>query len=335
MWQVNNTINKVILDKFHIKIIIPLFDFIIKLRENSYDRENFEDFEKEVSVLLNANFPIVIFQKKIKGKECYKLILNLLKTKTLEQLQDQKIIFESQNSSINAGNYSLLPENIPEELYRIFSQILYVQCFDEDKCWEYIQTGFKYKKTDFHNNFKTENIGRTICSLCDTDTVIAKSNGFVEHFLPRNRFPYLSMNANNLITSCNACNLGEEGKGAGSVYPICSPFNRQIGDNIIYNIEIDKITITSREGNIAIENYLDLMKLNNRFATKSVYNSSIVRLNAEISSHQQLSKLISVDNLLSYFINSLESRKNEGSYFFKKNYFGDNYKEYMEQLKSL
>ncbi|WP_016989160.1 hypothetical protein [Flavobacterium sp. ACAM 123] len=335
MWKVSNTRNKVILDKFHSKIIVPLFDFIIKLKENSYNRVNFEDFEQEILKLLDPLFPKNIFKIKHNEKECYKLILDLLNSKTLNELKEQKIMFESQNSSIDAGNYSLTHENVPDEFYRIFSNILYSKCFDDDACWEYIQTGFKYKRTDFHNNFKTENRNRTICSLCDTDTVIAKSNGIVEHFLPRNRFPYLSMNANNLITSCNACNLGEEGKGAGSVNPIWSPFSRQIGDNIIYNIEIDKITITPREGNIAIDNYLDLLKLNNRFSTKSVYNSSIVRLNAEISSHQQLSKLISVDNLLSYFTNNLESRKNEGSYFFKKNYFGDNYKEYMEELTTL
>jgi hypothetical protein len=335
MWKVSNAKNKVFLDKFHSKIIVPFFDFIIKLKENSYSKGSFEDFEKEVSKFLNANFPIVIFQKKYNGKECYELILDLLKTKTLEQLQEQKAIFESQNNSINAGNYSLTPDNIPEEFYRIFSQILYVQCFANDECWEYIQTGFKYKRKSFHSNFKTENEERTICSLCDVDTVIAKSNGIVEHFLPRNKFPYLSMNAYNLTTCCNACNLGEEGKGSGSVNPIWSPFSRQIGENLKFNIEPDKIVITPRIGNIAVDNYIDLMKLNKRFSTESVYNTSIIRLNAEISNHNKLMKFMNPDSLLAYFIENMEVRKNEGFYFLKKNYFGENYKEYLEELKTL
>lgn len=335
MWKVSNAINKVFLDKFHSKIIVPLFDFIIKLKENSYSEVSFEDFEKEVSKFLNANFPIVIFQKKYNGKECYNLILDLIKTKTLEQLQEQKEIFESQNNTINAGNYSLKSENFPEELYRIFSQILYAQCFDDDECWEYIQTGLKYKRTDFHENFKTENKDQTICSLCDVETVIAKSSGIVEHFLPRNKFPYLSMNANNLTTCCNACNLGEEGKGSGSVNPIWSPFSRQIGENLKFNIESDKIVITPRIGNIAVDNYIDLMKLNKRFSTHSVYNTSIIRLNAEISIHNKLIKFINPDSVLAYFIENMEARKNEGFYFLKKNYFGDNYKEYLEELKTL
>lgn len=335
MWKVSNNTNKGFLDKFHSKIIVPLFDFIIILKEDSYSKVGFCNFEKEVSKLLDANFPIVIFQKKYKGKECYELILDLVITKTLEQLQEQKTIFESQNNSINAGNYSLTPVNIPEEFYRIFSQILYVQCFDNDECWEYIQTGVKYKRKSFHSNFKTENEERTICSLCDVDTVIAKSNGIVEHFLPRNKFPYLSMNANNLTTCCNACNLGEEGKGGGSVNPIWSPFSRQIGGNLKFNIESDKIVITPRIGNIAVDNYIDLMKLNKRFSTESVYKTSIIRLNAEISNHNKLIKFMNPDSLLAYFIENMEVRKNEGFYFFKKNYFGENYMEYLEELKTL
>ncbi len=45
--------------------------------------------------------------------------------------------------------------------------------------------------------------------------------------------------------------------------------------------------------------------------------------------------MISVDDLLSIFIKNLEVRKNEGFYFLKKNYFGDNYKEYLEELKTI
>lgn len=333
MWKVSNKTNKEYLDKFHSKISIPLFDFIIKLKENSFDKADFECFEKEILKYLDTNFPKIIFNKKYKAKECYELILDLLKSKTLEQLQGQKTIFESQNSSINAENYSLTAEYVPEELYRIFSNILYVQCFDDDECWEYIQKELKYKRKDFHSNFKTENEERTICSLCDVDTVIAKSNGIVEHFLPRNKFPYLSMNANNLTTCCTACNLGEEGKGTGSFNPICSPFSKQIGDNIAFNLKPDKILVSPRKKSQDIDNYIDLMKLNKRFSTKSVYNTAITRLNAEISMHSRLSKKMDVDDLLSFFIDGLEDRKNEGFYFLKKNYFGDNYKEYLEELE--
>jgi len=335
MWKVSNNKNKEFLDKFHSKISIPLFNFIIKLKENSYSKVDFEGFEKEVLKLLNTNFPIVLFKKKYKEKKCYELILDLLKANTLKELKEQKLIFENENRRINAGNYSLTPDNVPEELYRIFSNILYVQCFDDDKCWEYIEAGVTFYRKDFHSNFKSDNKDRTICSLCDTDTVIAKSNGIVEHFLPRNKFPYLSMNANNLTTSCNACNLREEGKGPFSVNPIWSPFSRQIGDDIKFKIEPDKILISPRIGNIAIDNYIDLLKLNNRFSTKSVYNTSIIRLNAEISMHNQLSSKMSVDDLLSFFINNLEVRKNEGFYFLKKNYFGDNYEKYLEELKTI
>lgn len=335
MWKISNATNKEYLDKFNSKIIVPLFDFIITLKENSFTGVNYQDFEKEINNILGSDFPIIIFKKKYKGNECYELILDLLKTLTLKQLQDQKKIFEIQNASINIGNFSLKAKKVPIELYRIFSNIFYSQCFDENDCWEYIETGVKYKRADFHENFKDDNNDRSICSLCDTDTVIAKSNGIVEHFLPRNKFPYLSMNANNLTTCCNACNLGEEGKGMGSVNPIWSPFSRQIGDNIKYNIEIDKITISPRKGNIAIDNYIDLLKLNKRFSSKSVYNTSIIRLNAEIALHKQLLKMFSEDELLSIFIKNLEKRKNEGFYFLKKNYFGENYKEYLEELKTL
>ncbi len=252
MWKVSNNKNKEYLDKFNSKIIVPLFEFIITLKVNSFTGVNYQDFEKEVNNILGSDFPKIIFKKKHKGNECYELILDLLKTIALKKLQDQIEIFESQNASINIGNFSLKAKKVPKELYIIFSHILYSQCFDDDDCWEYIETGVKYKRTDFHDNFKVDNNDRSICSLCDTDTVIAKSNGIVEHFLPRNKFPYLSMNANNLTTCCNACNLGEQGKGMGSVNPIWAPFSRQIGDNIKFIIETDKIVISPREGNIAV-----------------------------------------------------------------------------------
>jgi len=335
MWKVNNKTNKDFLDNFQSKIIVPLFDFIIKLKGNSYKEVSFKDFEKEIFKFLDPNFPIVVFKKKYKQKKCYELILALINTNTLKELKEQKAIFKTQNNSINSGNYSLTPENTPDELYRIFSNILYAQCFDNDDCWNFIQTGLKYKRKAFHSNFKSENEDRTICSLCDVDSVISKSNGIVEHFLPRNKFPYLSMNANNLTTCCNACNLGEEGKGTGSINPIWSPFSRQIGDSVKFNIKPNKIVISPKNGNIAIDNYIDLMKLNKRFSTKSVYNTSITRLNAEISLHKKLSNTISVDDLLSFFIHNIEERKNEGFYFLKKNYFGDNYKEYLDELKTI
>jgi len=47
MWKVSNKTNKDFLDKFHFKILIPLFDFIIKLKEDSYSKASFEDFKKK------------------------------------------------------------------------------------------------------------------------------------------------------------------------------------------------------------------------------------------------------------------------------------------------
>lgn len=335
MWKVKNNINKGFLDRYNTKIIEPIFDFIIALKEKSYSSTDYSDFESEIDGHLDKDFPKIIFKKKYKSIECFGLILSLLKTQTLDDLKKQKEIFVQQNISINAGNYSLNSEKVPNELYRIFSNIFYTECFDDDDCWEFIESGLKFKRTDFHNNFKSENEDRTICSLCDIDTVIVKSNGIVEHFLPRKEFPYLSMNANNLTVACNACNLKEEGKGSDVINPITSPFSKQIGDEIKFDIKNLKIDLTPIRSDQAIVNYIGLLKLNNRFASKSVYNSAINKLNSEISTHNQFSKYASTEELFSLLIENLEKRKDEGFYFLKRNYFGENYKEYLEELKTI
>ena len=266
-------------------------------------------------------------------KECYILILELVESNTFQELIIQKKNFKIQNNSINIGNYSIPPLAVPEELYRIFSNILYEQCFVDKDCWAYVEAGFEYNRVDFHKNFKTENNNRTICSLCDIETIIAKSSSIVEHFLPRNLFPYLSVNANNLTSCCNACNLGEEGKGTRAFSPMASPFRIQIGENLNFNIQPAKIVVSSKETNVGISNYVNMMKLNKRFSTDSVFTTSVNRLNAEISLHNRLkAKIHDNDELLEFFTEELENRKYDGFYFLKKHYFGDNYKEYLDEI---
>lgn len=120
-------------------------------------------------------------------------------------------------------------------------------------------------------NFKKEN-SIEICPYCDIDTTISISNNEVEHFLPKSKFPFLSMNAYNLIPSCHACNKKSEGKGDSVYMPIYSPYNIQIGDKLKFENNIVKSNIELKTDDILIENYLKLLNLKLRYCTKRVYD---------------------------------------------------------------
>lgn len=325
MWKVENKKNIKLLKQFEKKIIYPLFEFIIEVKKNKYSSKELDDIATIInSSSLDTSYPNHLFSLKGEYKKVKysfgELIKSIVEAYSESEINAQFDLYKKQNKEIESGNYSIPKENVVWEFYVIFSKIFYDQCFDDLKCWDYVQKGLKYSRVSFHENFKNEN--SEICCLCDTDSTIAKSNGIVEHFLPRNNFSYLSMSGSNLTTSCHACNLSEEGKGTSVYTPIYSPYNIQIGDNIKFTfMSGKKIKISCKKGTNEVENYIKLVKLNERYCSKSVFNTSINRLKTEYDHLLMTSKLskskLKFDNIMDY----IELRKTEGFYFFKKHIF--------------
>ncbi len=180
-----------------------------------------------------------------------------------------------QNNEINSGNYNIKEEQISKEFKFLFVDFFYEMFFDYKKIWILIDKK-KYEKSFFnrdifHRNFKREN-NIEICPYCDIDTTISVSNNEVEHFLPKSKFPFLSMNAYNLIPSCHACNKKPEGKGTDVYMPIYSPYNMQIGDKLKFENDIVKRKIELSTDDSLIENYLKLLNLKSRYRPRRVYD---------------------------------------------------------------
>jgi uncharacterized protein (TIGR02646 family) len=204
------------------------------------------------------------------------LINKVISNNTLKEIKEDYELFKYQNNEINKGNYNIRQENVGEGYKELFINFFYEKFFDYEKIWILIDS-LKYEKSKFnrkifYENFKIEN-DIEICPYCDIDSTLSISNNEIEHFLPKSKYPYLSMNANNLIPSCHACNTIAEGKGANVLNPIYAPFNIQIGDEIEFDNNIIKKEIILKSNNLNIQNYLALTKLNIRYSSVRIYNA--------------------------------------------------------------
>lgn len=277
MWKITNNTNKEILDDFKNKLIEPLFKEVINYKDmglncgfKKYINENqnmkCESSKELISYVIDRKHNGIIFND---------LIDNIILENSLTDIEKNYTLFKNQNDSIDKLNYNISQEDIPEGFKILFVEFFYNKFFNYEKIWELIDIdkyGDSYfNRKMFHQNFKDEN-NIVICPYCDIDTTISISNNEIEHFLPKSKYPYICMNANNLISSCHACNKKVEGKGDIVFMPIYTPFNLQIGDIIEIESDIINREITLKSDDESIDNYLELLKLKERYGSDTIYN---------------------------------------------------------------
>lgn len=322
MWRVYPSENFDLLKAYHEKILKPFFDFVIELKATKCFGKNAFVLTNEPwkqSSVLPPDFPHDIFYttngEVIFEKEIGEIIAKL----KLSDIKKEKQVFEYQNDHL--FNLEILrPVTSPESFYKIFSKIFYEKLFDSDDCWKYIGRKTPFKRKDFFRNYRKAN--RSVCPLCDIDTINAKSNSIVEHFLPRNLYPYLSLNPFNLIATCNACNKAEEGKGTKVYIPIAFPYQEQIGEQISFSIDSNgsnKIILEKHEKDLYVNNFLKTLKLPSRYATEEVANPGILKVNSDISMINALKNIMSIEDAINLTLNG---REGDGYYFFRKQYLG-------------
>jgi hypothetical protein len=277
MWKVTNEVNKVILDDFRYKLIEPLFEEMIHYKKQSLSISFVQNIENGTDVKYGSSRSLINYLNKRKTKKIIfgNLIEQIISKNSLNQLEDYYNLFLDQNNKVNSGNYNINEEQISEEFKFLFVDFFYEMFFDYKNIWILIdekkyETNF-FNRDIFHINFKREN-KIEICPYCDIDTTISVSNNEVEHFLPKSKFPFLSMNAYNLIPSCHACNKKHEGKGSDVYIPIYSPYNMQIGDKLKFENDIVKRKIELSTGDSSIGNYLKLLNLKSRYSPRRVYD---------------------------------------------------------------
>ena len=176
-----------------------------------------------------------------------------------------------QNSSLRAGN---LPPPSPVDscASQIFSKYLYEKAFADERIWNHLQPS-AFSRSIFHSNFREDNPHVPACPYCDLDTVNATANSSVEHFLPRSVFPYLAMNALNLMPSCTACNTSWQGKGKKYMAGVASPMQSDVGSAVCFGFDATKevVSVVADVSNAPVQIYIDLIGLAPRYATNRVY----------------------------------------------------------------
>ena len=286
MWYVINKQNGQKLIKFRKKIIIPLFNYMIKYkRENRTD--SFSEFLKEISEinkkLLNffdknkytfesikrkeqviqdtineVNVLIYICKRKTNKISFVDCVDKLLSNYDKFELESQIYVFFRQNIELKKRKSFINESPLPQEWHTIFKDFFYEKFFSMKQIWTKIGVD-EYSRDIFHDNFKSDN-QIYVCPYCDSSEISDNGNLEIEHFWPKSKYPFLSMSPLNLYSSCKSCNR-TTGKGTTIFNPMIMPFHKQIGDDVrfIPNVSKKNIHITGKTQ--AIDNYIKLMNL--------------------------------------------------------------------------
>ncbi len=272
MWKITNEKNKEYLIKFRVKLINPLMKSILyyKLKESNYSTYNAYLESKSKFLENNSDILKLVVSKKVDGIKISDCIEALIK-KDISYIFNQYKIYILQTKFLDDFNYNINQESIDEHFTIIFKNFLYTKFFTYEDIWCAIDSSFSdYNRKIFHNNFREEN-DMAVCPYCDA-AIISDGNLNIEHFLPKDKYPFLSMHPNNLISACYGCNMSE-GKSTNYFIPITSPYICQVGDKIIFELDKhNKKVIISNNGNKEIKNYIKLIKLDKRYESLTIYN---------------------------------------------------------------
>jgi hypothetical protein len=270
MWKVSNSNNIQILDAFCSFIIEPIFLLAIDLAERGISDPDdvFSKFETDIPA----------------GKKIRDLYINKTDRKTFEitfldvinqgvdELKKQYEIYQLQNRSLNYSDHNVPMYVHPVPFKDLFVKYFYEKFWGLDEIWTFL--GYDgYSRFYFQKYFKVENT-LFVCPFCDIDTISNKANSFVEHFLPKESYPFLSCTGRNLISTCNSCNLGEEGKGRDVLFPIVTPYEREIGNSVKFSFLNEKFVIEPNS-DLEVENYIELLKLRDRYSSEVLFERAI------------------------------------------------------------
>ncbi|MCM3068274.1 hypothetical protein M3568_18275 [Priestia flexa] len=281
MWKIENSTNTQYLLKFESEIILPLFsmicDIVIEIEKGKIKLPlERVDIWKNTNVFLGFSTEqkklfSYIMQKTVSGEKLQDYFYLIAVTFDSSYVERLFKLYKEQNSKVFYGNYDIPQIQIDEYFKGIFVSYFYNVYFVDDYVWGAL-VGERYNRKSFHRNFKLEN-KMVVCPYCDIDTTVAGSNNNIEHFLPKSKYPLISMNPLNLISSCYACNKADEGKGDRIPdSPIISPYNEMIGDFAGFDIDFlsKKITLHNTGGK-AHDNYFKLLKLYSRYSDPIVF----------------------------------------------------------------
>lgn len=301
---------------------MPLFEYMIKYK-NECRTDKFVEFLEEIRresncELIDCNRKIQthnlksmwnkkqILEQRIQDAEILKYVCKrvvdkgylvdcvetLLSTYSKLELEMHMYVYYMQNKALKKRKSFIDELEVPDEWNRIFTVFFYEKFFAMSQIWERID-GCLYNRELFHDNFKDDN-KIFVCPYCDSSDISDNGNLEVEHFWPRSKYPFLSMNPLNLYSSCKACNRPATGKGTKTFNPIILPFYQSIGDGVHFRPNVAERKIHIKGKTLAIDNYINLINLENRYSQKSEYKivelltSTIYATIKELENHGQV-----------------------------------------------
>lgn len=143
------------------------------------------------------------------------------------------------------------------------------------------------------------------------------------------------MNPLNLYSSCKACNRPATGKGTKTFNPITLPFYQSIGEGVRFKPNVVERKIHIKGKSRAIDNYIKLINLENRYSKKSGYGivelltSTIYSTIKELENHGQV---VSDDDIKTYISSKIIPRV-QPHYFVVSDILRD-YSKYLDFIDS-
>lgn len=274
MWKISNKANTPYLYYYNKLVIVKFFDFFLKVAAvRSVKTKILTPNFLELYLIANPGILDERFLKVKKNKtttiEPLLIKVILLGTKKIKAERD---LYLKQNKDLYNGDYDLKLEAHPEPLTSLFKDYFYDVFWGKAWIWNDI-VKMPFTRTKYKENFQTEN-KLTICAYCDTDTISSSRNGWIEHFLPKSKFPYVCCNPRNLIPSCTSCNVPGTGKGTDHLNPMITQFLAQIGDTTVFRFKANKLVIDVNT-DPKVENFLKLLKLRKRYQEPGVHAAII------------------------------------------------------------
>lgn len=269
MRKVKNQTNQAALDKLGKYFVSPLLDVLVQAKTQSCQVHHLKataGLAATQLAVMKAAFAIKIGSGKKSssfGARCNQVV----KSSTLSELQALPQVYKNQVSSLKNGAYSMVPTTTSKAVVNLFKDVIYGELFDHKGLWNALGVSVLTRE-QFHENFMSDNDYPDACPYCDLDSINSPGSRFVEHFLPKSKFPLLAVEPRNLFSACTACN-GPQGKLGHVQGKVTAPYVKEIGKLVkfSFNDATSKLGISAHPSSADIDGYLRLLKLPDRYAS--------------------------------------------------------------------
>lgn len=256
--------NEKLLELFHQNVILLIFKWLETSPSPIYSTTIFNNLtniysKEEIGILK------IIFRKKKLKKHLNSLLdeVNLPHNNNL--LLQIKSIYKYQRKQLRKGNYNIKFFSINTNFHILFIDFFYDSLFNDQSIWMAIGNK-SFSKQIFISNFNLK-----VCPYCNIENISRSRNYKIDHFLPKSKFPLLSMYYLNLIPICEACNSFDQGKGNNFIFPIQNQFYKEIGNLIDFNYNFLNETIQLSASKKEIANFITLLQLENAYKANNLF----------------------------------------------------------------